>query len=211
MRAPRTAVSRAAAASAARRRSSAASSAASAANALVDHVHEIAGRVAGAAHHHAGAAPEPQADAEMGVEPFQLVPDGHVPTTTVHRPGLPSPLWMYWPSRMTLPTSTNGGASGVMALRRAARREPASHDGRNGIERREPRIRGRDVKAFLDTRRANRKQPLAAGQIYCVACHAPNEAGELSRISAARKSPEKVNAAKKADSQIPVGHAGEKH
>src|ERR1700686_4134497 len=34
-------------------------------------------------------------------------------------------------------------------------------------------IRGRELIAFLQIRRAGRKQPCRAGQMYCVRCHSP--------------------------------------
>lgn len=39
---------------------------------------------------------------------------------------------------------------------------------------------GSDLRSYLDRRRANRKQPLGCGEIYCVACHAPKRpAGDM--------------------------------
>ncbi|MGA9855891.1 MAG: helix-turn-helix domain-containing protein [Gammaproteobacteria bacterium] len=41
-------------------------------------------------------------------------------------------------------------------------------------------ILGRDLAAFLQTRRIKNKRPCQAGEIYCVRCHAPkNPAGDM--------------------------------
>lgn len=51
-------------------------------------------------------------------------------------------------------------------------------------ERRPFLVRGCDLRAFLDQRRAKRKQPLSDGEIYCVACRGPKRpAGNMADLA----------------------------
>jgi len=52
-------------------------------------------------------------------------------------------------------------------------------------ERRPTLLRGRDIRAFLENRKAKRKHRLAAGEFYCLKCRAPKSpAGRMADYTA---------------------------